>query len=140
MKHDKYNILDTGCQPFAPIPRDIMHSFTSMLPDLKRSVIAFFIYQLNQQYNYTDKNTGYTKPKDGDSCSYNRIAKSIGCDRDTAIKSAKDLVERKMLIKTVHSGLFGNHYKVNVNTNEWISGSMGTTSSMNTTSSMSTTT
>lgn len=117
-----------------------MHSFTDMLPDLKRSSIAFFFYQLNQQYNYTDKKTGYSKPKNGDCCSYNQIAKCIGCDRDTAIKSAKELVSRKILLKTVGINKFGNHYKINLDTKSWVSGSMDTTGSVGTTGSMGTTT
>jgi hypothetical protein len=134
MNHDKYNILDTDCQPFAPIPRNIMHSFTDILPNLKRSSIAFFFYQLNQQYNYTDKKTGYSKPKNGDCCSYSRIAKCIGCDRDTAIKSANELVARNILLKTVGNGKFGNHYKINLNTKSWVSSSIHTTGSIDTTS------
>ena len=58
------------------------------------------------------------------------MGRKIGCERGTAIRACEELVARRMLIKTVDSGKFGNHYKINCRVDDWFTGIMGDTGSV----------
>lgn len=105
---------------FAPVPRPMLHKLVEFIPYMSKMEIAVFLYHINQQYNFTDKNTGYTLPKVGDNASYKLIARKTGCSDKTAIDACNGLVERKMIFKGDTYGKFGNHWDINEDTDQWI--------------------
>lgn len=84
---------------------------------------AFTQYLLDQQYGYSAD-----KGIDGDSSGYGHIGKNIDYNRRTVIRAVTGLCNRKIIVKELNATRYGNRYRFNENTDEWIGSDTNVTS------------